>query len=91
MRRHSRCCLSWNYFIEIDPDLALLQEVNEIPRSIKDQYDYRYLKARKQSGEDQRFGNAVLVKGEIFEDIVSVVSANSSQALLSCRCVMLEN
>ena len=69
MRRAKTDSLSWNYFIEIDPDLALLQEVNEIPRSIKDQYDYRYLKARKQSGEDQRFGNAVLVKGEIEDDL----------------------
>ena len=69
MRRAKTDSLSWNYFIEIDPDLALLQEVNEIPRSITDQYDYRYLKARKQSGEDQRFGNAVLVKGEIEDDL----------------------
>ena len=65
MRRAKTGSPSWGYFEDMDPDLALLQEINEIPEYINDKYDLKYLKARGKSGNDQHFGTAVLVKGKI--------------------------
>ena len=65
MRRAKTGSPSWGYFDDMDPDLALLQEINEIPEYINDKYDLKYLKARGKSGKDQQFGTAVLVNGKI--------------------------
>ena len=40
MRRAKTGSPSWEYFNEIDPDVALLQEINELPESIIDKYDH---------------------------------------------------
>ena len=65
MRRAKTGSPSWGYFEDMDPDLALLQEINEIPEYINEKYDLKYLKARGKSGNDQHFGTAVLIKGKI--------------------------
>jgi exonuclease III len=69
MRRAKTGSPSWEYFNEIDPDVALLQEINELPESIIDKYDHKYLKACSKSGKDQQFGTAVLVKGRVSSDL----------------------
>ena len=65
MRRAKTGSPSWDYFNDIDPDVALLQEINEIPEYINEKYDSKYLKAQSKSGNEQHFGTAVLVKGKI--------------------------
>ena len=69
MRRSKTGSPSWNYLKEIDPDIALLQEVNEIPQEISNIYSFRIRKARNKNGQDQKFGTAVLVKGDILDEI----------------------
>ena len=52
MRRAKTGSPSWDYFNEIDPDVALLQEINEIPEYINEKYDSKYLKAQSKSGNE---------------------------------------
>ncbi len=60
---------SWAYLEEIDPDIALLQEVTKIPKAITNKYCFRMKKARKPKTQDQKFSTAILVKGEVLEEI----------------------
>jgi exonuclease III len=60
---------SWEYLLELNPDVALLQEVNLIPDFIENEFDYLYRKAIKKNGQQQHFGTAILVKGKIITPI----------------------
>lgn len=60
---------SWNYFMELDADLALLQEVCSIPRWVSDQYDIIFRKAIGKTDRPQKFGTAILVRGKIESEI----------------------
>ena len=58
---------SWDYLCEINPDIALLQEVNSVPEFIVDKFDILYRKAITKAGKPQKFGTAIFVKGKIVE------------------------
>lgn len=54
----------WTLFDEISPDLALLQEVGGLPKSITDHYQVAIRKAAGKTNQ-QRFNTAILVRGEL--------------------------
>ena len=56
---------SWEYLRQLNPDIALLQEVNSIPDFITDIFDHSYQKAINKDRNTQKFGTAILVKGKI--------------------------
>ncbi len=65
-RRASRTSLeTWEYLAEIDPDIALLQEVNSLSPAIEEQYESYLLPARTKHGQEQKFGTAILLRGDI--------------------------
>lgn len=55
----------WDYLLEIDPDVALLQEVSAIPDKICSVYTCQMHKAARKDGSPQRFHTALLVRGRI--------------------------
>ncbi|MCD4666037.1 MAG: endonuclease/exonuclease/phosphatase family protein [Bacteroidales bacterium] len=55
----------WEYFLEIDADIAFLQEVGSIPLSVSSHYSIMQRKALGKNGQSQRFYTAVLVRGSI--------------------------
>ncbi len=59
----------WNYFININPDIALLQEVGSIPDFIFSNYSVVQMQATKKDGNPQRFSTAILTKGKIEKNI----------------------
>ena len=61
--------LAWSYLLEFNADVILLQEVNNFPKYIKRIYNITYRKAITKTGNKQQFGTAVLVKGEIKNEI----------------------
>jgi hypothetical protein len=54
---------AWKVLTALDPDVALLQEVVDIPDSVRSLFAIRFRMAIKRRGQPQRFGTAVLVKG----------------------------
>lgn len=55
----------WNYLLELDPDLALLQEVGGLPETVVRTYDIRLSRPRRRNGQPQSFQTALLVRGTI--------------------------
>lgn len=66
MRRANRKNEAWEYFLKMNPDLALLQEVSSIPNEVKKDYELIFEKATTKSGNKQKFGTAILGKGELY-------------------------
>jgi len=60
----------WDYLLEMDPDVALLQEVSEIPEKVCSAYACEVRKATKKDGSLQRFSTVLLVKGRISNTLV---------------------
>lgn len=60
----------WPYFLKLDPDVAVLQDVCEMAESVGDRYEIRSSIPVKKSGKPQSFQNLILVKGTIVEPIV---------------------
>ena len=60
---------AWTYLLELDPDVALLQEVTAVPASVLGAYAWAGAPAVKLSGLPQRFQTGVLVKGDIVGDV----------------------
>jgi hypothetical protein len=57
----------WAYFRELDPDLAILQEVSAVPIGLKASYEIRKAFPRSRSGGLQRFSSVLVVRGVIHE------------------------
>lgn len=55
----------WELLIELNADIILLQEVVAIPKAIRSSYKYELRKAINKKGSIQKFGTAVLTKGDI--------------------------
>lgn len=55
----------WDYFEELDPDVAVLQEVSSIPPTIAQKYDVRTRREVNKEGKEQRTSSALLVRGTI--------------------------
>lgn len=60
----------WNYFSELNPDIAVLQEVSSIPLAITQNYDIRSSKELNNMGDQNRTSSALLVRGSIGEESV---------------------
>jgi exonuclease III len=68
-RRASAMSAAWHYLEELDPDVALLQEVGTLPDQITSAYAVASAIPVTDTGRPQRFQTAVLVKGEIMADV----------------------
>ena len=55
----------WDYLLELGPDLAFLQEVRGIPKSIESRYSIIQRRPVRKSGLPQRFTIVILVRGSI--------------------------
>ena len=52
----------WNYLLEFDADIVLLQEVGSIPDSVESVYSVLDRKAVRKNGQPQRFSTIGLTK-----------------------------
>lgn len=68
--------VSWKYLSDLNPDLALLQEVNSIPEFVKKEFACLYRKATNKNLQPQKFGTAILVKGKIVNSMSLVSKSN---------------
>jgi len=60
----------WKYLLDLQPDIALLQEVVSMPEEISNNFDIKSQNAmRKKLDKPQKFSTAVLVKGKIIKNI----------------------
>lgn len=64
-RRASAHSDLWGYLDELDPDIAMLQEVCGMPVSFRDRYDIKLAVPRTKAGGPQSFATVLLVKGAI--------------------------
>jgi endonuclease/exonuclease/phosphatase family metal-dependent hydrolase len=62
--------LAWDYLLEINPDIVLLQEVGILPEKIRSRFSQYVSTAIKKDGTPQRFNTAILVKGCIEESLL---------------------
>ena len=60
---------AWNILSDLQPDIALLQEVIRIPEKIAVSYDIKFQPAIGKNGKSQNFGTAILVKGKIVDEL----------------------
>jgi len=70
MRRATGTSSAWKCLTDLNPDVALLQEVSSIPSALYDLFDIKFLKAINKNGKPQKFGNAILVHGKIFNELI---------------------
>jgi len=68
-RRASSRSPAWDYLLELDPDLALLQEIGSLPDHVSEQYAGAFDTPVTPSGRPQRFRTGLLVNGRIDEEI----------------------
>ena len=59
----------WDYLLESAPDVALLQEVSEIPERVRSQFACTESAAMGKNGHRQQFKTALIVKGKIGDAI----------------------
>ena len=59
----------WEHLRELNPDIAILQEVSSLPSPLQASYDIRMTHPRTRKGGSQRFASVLLVKGIINEEI----------------------
>ena len=68
-RRAAHTGAVWDYLLELDPDIALLQEVSRISDRAEAVYSIASGIPTARTGKPQRFQTVVLVKGDISGDI----------------------
>jgi exonuclease III len=69
MRRAGNSHPAWDVLLDMNPDIALLQEIGEMPQAVEIKYKKISKFAAKKQGGDQNFSTAVLFKGDIVEEI----------------------
>jgi len=69
MRRARATSPAWQYLLELNPDIALLQEVSAVPRELQSSYEAGFRFAVGKTGRPQRFQTGILVKGTLGEAI----------------------
>lgn len=69
MRRATSKSVAWDYLMGLNPDIALLQEVNGIPESISGEYSVHALPAISQKGNLQKFHSVILSKYPLVADV----------------------
>jgi hypothetical protein len=55
----------WDLLLELQPDVALLQEIGSIPNSVTDGFDHLTRQAVGKTGRPQRFRTGVFVRGRL--------------------------
>ena len=93
MRRATGTSSAWKCLEDLNPDVALLQEVSSIPPVLYDLFDIKFLKTINKNGKPQKFGNAILVHGKIINELlltseyewVQQELSRFSGNLLSCK------
>jgi exonuclease III len=53
---------TWDYFLDLKPDIALLQEVASIPESVRGAYKVVSQHAIRKNGSKQTFETSILTK-----------------------------
>jgi hypothetical protein len=69
MRKATKISPAWKILKKVNPDIALLQEVMEIPQEIQAEYSILSKTAIYKTGKNQKFKTVVMVKGEILKEI----------------------
>src|SRR5262245_23802138 len=64
-RRATAVSPAWDYFLDINPDLALLQEVAAIPARVSEQFASTLVPATSKGGGPLKVSTAILVRGQI--------------------------
>src|SRR6056297_1548362 len=59
---------TWDLICEINPDVALLQEVGSISETITNTYSVLERKAARRGGGKQRFGTVILAKDAVIKE-----------------------
>jgi len=60
---------AWDYFLKLKPDIALLQDVMNIPENIRRIFEVKSERALNKKGGKQKFSTAILVKGKIISPL----------------------
>jgi exonuclease III len=81
-RRAAADSALWDYFDELDPDVALLQEVMSVPPTVLTRYSCQMERAMGKAGAPQRFFTAILVKGQIDRQVPLVAQGDWVEAEL---------
>ena len=68
-RRATRDSAVWDYLLELEPDIAMLQEVGSPSAKVEARYQIIRRKAITKTGNLQRFDTAVLTKGQVVEEV----------------------
>jgi len=68
LHRASAASGAWHYLFELDPDIALLQEVNAVPPAVTREYACFRTRSMGQTAL-QNFHTVILVRGEIGEPV----------------------
>lgn len=69
MRRARAGSPAWEYFRELTPDVAALQEVGGVPEDLADEYAIQSAVPVTEQGNPQRFRTLVLARGEFSEPL----------------------
>jgi hypothetical protein len=59
----------WDYLLELDPTVVLLQEVGGLPAKVTDRFAFDLRAAAGKAGSPQKFNTALLVRGQMGEPI----------------------
>ena len=59
----------WDYLLELDPDVALLQEVGGVSPAVRERYACDLVPAAWKHGEPLKFCTGMLVRGDIVGDV----------------------
>lgn len=60
----------WSYLLELEPDIALLQEVGNFPETVARVYNIQLASPRRRNGQPQSFQTALLVRGTVTGSLV---------------------
>lgn len=68
-RRAKPASFAWEYLRELDPDVAVLQEVGGLPDDLRRAYSVRIGTPITKHGNPQQFSTALLVRGQIVSEV----------------------
>lgn len=83
MRRATRQSAAWAYLRQLEPEIAVLQEVGGVPEEIGQAYAVSTATPRTKHGKPQRFSTVVLARGQIIEELPLRASTPWLDELLS--------
>jgi endonuclease/exonuclease/phosphatase family metal-dependent hydrolase len=69
VRRAGEASAVWEYLLEVDPAIALLQEVKCLPTMVQDRFNVLTRPAVKETGSSQSFNTAIITKFPIDGEI----------------------